>query len=112
MSGAYYVYLFRDLECVPRYVGKGVGIRHILRCGYQRGIGAELFLASGNHMPVEFVATGLPEPDALALERETIAKYGRIVDGGTLLNGHYGSRAHVVMTEWLEERGYLKRGAK
>jgi hypothetical protein len=55
-------------------------------------------LASGKHMPVEFVATGVTDEESRSLERELIAKHGRVMDGGTLLNGHHGSRGYAVRT--------------
>ena len=91
----YYVYVFRDLEGVPRYVGKGTGNRHADRSPYAHTGAVHLLLKSKKHMPVEIVASGLTEEDAYALETETVAKFGRQLDGGTLFNVSQGGRRHL-----------------
>jgi hypothetical protein len=43
---------------------------------------------------VEIVASGLTEEEAYALETETIGRFGRQLDGGTLFNVSKGGRRH------------------
>jgi hypothetical protein len=87
MKTDFYVYVWRRAGGVPCYVGKGRG-RRWRQHGPNGGNPwlAKIFAKEAEEMRVEFVATGLTESDAFALERELIAKYGRRKTGGTLVN--------------------------
>ena len=88
----YYVYVFRDLEGAPRYVGKGMGRRYADRSPYAHNGAVHLLLKSKKHAPVEIVASGLTEEEAYELEAGTIVRFGRQLDGGTLFNAARGGR--------------------
>jgi hypothetical protein len=122
----FYVYVFRDLEGVPRYVGKGTGLRYADRSPYGHNCAVHLLLKSKKHMPVEIVASGLTEEEAYVLETQTIGRFGRQLDGGTLFNVSKGGRRHgarigsdvasemslaevtrLVGVEWLEKHRYV-----
>jgi hypothetical protein len=94
VPAGYYVYVFRDLEGVPRYVGKGTGNRHAERSVYAHTDAMHLLLKSKKHMPAEIIGSGLTEEQAYALEVETISRFGRQLDGGTLFNVSKGGRQH------------------
>ncbi len=90
----YYVYTFHDpRDGIQRYIGKGKGRR---KNNWWRGYGGEQYgvdpwlrkLRSLGLKPVvSILATGLTEPEALALEVKLIAEIGRqSEDTGPLLN--------------------------
>ena len=100
----YYVYIFSK-NGIPYYVGKGCGNRHRYRCA--RDIPA----ASADNTQV------LPMPSeqaALDTEVQLIEFFGRISDGGTLMNKVLGGRG-CAGCDWNngEHNPYFgKEGAK
>jgi hypothetical protein len=89
----YYVYLYRDPDGVPMYVGKGFGTRshdHLKKS--RRGKTAfhdalSLLEAEDKSATIEIVQDGLTDEQAFALERELIKSIGRrCVGTGTLYN--------------------------
>lgn len=98
----FYVYLWRQANGQPFYVGKGKDRRaHDL---YDR---SEEFMAvhSGGDCSVEIVDWFVHESQALAFEVELIAKYGRCDMGGVLVNktdGGDGCVGHIKSLESIE----------
>lgn len=89
MTGDFYVYLHRTVDTGRIfYVGKGRARRAQTRCGR-----SELWtrIATKHGFTVEFVAKGLTESVAFALETETIARYTGLcnfTDGGEGISGY------------------------
>ena len=105
----YYVYLYRDPDGVPMYVGKGLGMRshdHLKKS--RRGKNAfhdalSLLEAEGKSVTIEIVQENLTDKQAFTLERELIKDIGRrCVGTGSLYNhakggnGGAGPRDHAV----------------
>lgn len=79
----FYVYTHRLLATgEPFYVGKGLGRRCVEFSG--RSERWRMVAAAGFYH--EFERKGLSEVDAVDFEAELIAKFGREVDGGSLVN--------------------------
>lgn len=87
MRRDFYVYVWYRAGGVPCYVGKGHGNR-----ARQHAIGSHnvwlmrIFRSERSEMRHEIVARGLTESEAFTLERQLIAKFGRRIHGGTLVN--------------------------
>lgn len=111
----FYVYQLRvEDEPLPFYVGKGKNRRareHLFPGGHQGHTYKEMkirkVLAEGKKINVEYIETGLTEPDALLLETYYISAYGRkqlghgpltnLTDGGEDTSGH-------IVTEYRRKR--------
>lgn len=99
MAGDCYVYiLYRADGVTPFYVGKGRGNRWLQHemspkrgRSYKDNIIAKM-KAAEIVVPKKKIAEGLSDEEAYALEAETIAKIGRIFEGGPLTNRAAGGQ--------------------
>lgn len=111
--GPFYIYVYRDKNNVPRYVGKGVrnrdtrhlqearrALRNNTRPEFPWGRYLKAALRRAEKITIERVAEHLTFKQADALERQLIARYGRRLEGtpktrtrnrnGTLMNASAG----------------------
>jgi len=108
----YYVYMYRDPRPenfgTPVYVGMGKGDRmfHHLTNSHSRAVRAFVAKMAALNLPLapELVKTGLLQAEAFDLERETIAKYRRRKDGGTLLNLTLGGEGPTCFNHTEESK--------
>lgn len=102
----YYVYqLIRPWNGIPCYIGKGRGKR--AKCHAVLGVNhyndhlASIYRKAGAApVPVEYIATGLTEDEALALEVTLIAELGRAdLKRGPLANWTDGGERSPAMSD-------------
>jgi NUMOD3 motif len=96
----YYCYLYRSRDGTPIYAGQGYGRRPWRK--ERRGAEVDALIASGEAVGPEIIASLETQEQAWAEEIHIIALYGRICDGGTLLNktlGGSGSRGLKMSAE-------------
>lgn len=110
MNNIFYTYLYRDINSIPIYVGKGKGKRAWVHRGSKTHLGN--YIRKYNVEP-EFIVKNVDEELAFFVEEEAIAKYGRKDLGtGTLFNRTNGGEgaAGYVFTD--EDKKRVKNGLK
>ena len=94
----YYVYQYVRKDQTPYYIGKGCGYRAYKP--HKRVNGQSLIPRDRSR--IQFLKTGLTEQEAWNLEEALILKYGKIKDGGILINVRSGQTGGKTVTR--EER--------
>lgn len=102
----FYTYIWRDASGVPFYVGKGKGRRAYDT--WTRSADFKSIHGKGG-CTVEIVDTFIHESQAHALEVELIAKYGRRVFGGLLINKTDGGEGQSGLYQSREKREKISR---
>jgi len=116
----YYVYVLRDADNVPRYVGKRRGRRVAYHEAKVRALLANpktkratrvhrLMLKDGRTFNPEIVAEELTQPEAYELEAELIRHYRGISEGGTLWNILSGGVERYPTRRLVRRRGASER---
>ena len=94
----YYVYQYVRKDQTPYYIGKGCGYRAYKP--HKRVNGQSLIPRDRSR--IQFIKEGLTEQEAWDLEEALIKKYGKIKDGGILVNVRTGQTGGQTVTS--EER--------
>lgn len=105
----HYVYVWRDADGVPFYVGKGKGRRLYSMSGRSKEFKE---IRASEDCTVEIVDTFIHESQAFAREFELIARYGRRDSGGILINRSDGGEGPNGYTMTDEHRSRISQAHK
>ncbi|MBC8427340.1 MAG: hypothetical protein H8D97_00465 [Proteobacteria bacterium] len=122
MNNNFYVYgLYRPNEEKPFYIGKGHGDRYKKSTFpskttniHKKNI-INKIKYSGNKVISKILLENLTEQESFSKEIELIKKYGKISDGGTLVNytnGGEGTAGLGKTDEWKRKIGIANTGKK
>jgi hypothetical protein len=89
----YYVYQYLREDNTPYYIGKGKEKRAWQQ--HKRANGSDL--RPRDHSRIQIVEQNLTEQQAWNLEAQLIHQYGKIVDGGILVNSNNGGEGGRVL---------------
>lgn len=89
----YYVYAYLREDGTPYYIGKGSKQRAWQK--HKRANGSDL--RPRDHLKIKIIEQDLTEQQAWNLETQLIHQYGKIVDGGILVNSNNGGEGGRVL---------------
>ncbi len=102
----YYCYLYRLRDGTPIYVGQGYGRRPWRK--ERRGAEVDALIANSEAIGPEIISILETQDQAWAEEMRVIALYGRICDGGTLLNKTLGGSGARGLKMSLDHKAKLR----